>query len=537
MAQGDIGAIGFDKARLVGVIHENHYPKLKPLQMPLYIDDSLVMVMQFEDHVSKKSFLIDKPETDYDDFAKKYHSLDREELEEACAIQDKDLFLSLPQLIGCVGCRRSVEHLFQQVQTLHNAVYESISVSASGIMTISQSFIENPKKLFHLFYCVRPKLYELLETLMNSKKNKRCIFHSLKMQKPNETPNENKPTLPRWCHCSIMDVWDRMCRECHEEVAMLQCDGIIRTMDQYLKKHRFCIDCKSKVQRAFHILTGEVECKTEMGFCSAIYEGLRSCNTPKMKTTEPESTKPSKHIHICCERSYIVHMLTQADTEMIGTRKERHAKTIDIAQEEVCTCLALHLYQRLHRVWHQKLTYEQTWLTLLYLGIEAIRQNFEMYIEEKIGIGRMEALCEELEQAEKDKELKLQKKRMRRKRQKKKKEQKHIGVEENLQTLTQNDELSNSEPKKLLVPPNIPSCDSKFHLCLLDMLNNQRECDCSTDAKSDEESSNELTKEEILEFERNRSQIDMQRIRLRERIRQDFENFCNTGSTNGSVQE
>jgi len=505
-----IDTFGFDKARLVGIYQES-CSKLEPLQLPLYIDDSLKMVLQFEDQVSRKCPYVDRSEkTNFEDFVKKF-------------VQGKSLFVSLPQLIRCVGCRRSVEHLFQQVQKLKHSVYESLSVTQHGSLVISSGYMHNPRRLYHLFYCVRPKLYDLLDGIINSKKNKRCIFHSLKMQKPTDIPSESKPTLPKWCNCSIMDVWDRMNRECHEEIATLDCKGVVETMDNYLKKHRFCNECKSKVQKAYHILTGEIDAKTEIGFCSALYEGLHCC---KVKNDKKDIIK-SKHIHICPERSYIVHMLTQADTEISGSKKERHAKTIDVAQEEVCTCLALHLYQRLHKVWHQKLTFEQTWLTLFYLGIESIRQNFEMYVEGKLGVG-MEALCEAIEQTDREKEQKLQKRRQRKQRQKQKKEQK-ASVDEKTES-----ECSYENPVEKSCASEsqtgAASENGKIHLCLWDIFGKSEDCKCSDEYADD--LGTELTQEEILEFERNRTQINVQRSRLRERIRQDFENFCNIGSSN-----
>ena len=517
-----IDTFGFDKARLVGVYQES-CSKLEPLQLPLFIDDSLKMVLQFEDQVSKKCLYIERQETNYEHFLKKYSSFSEEELKDACAVQSKALFVSLPQFIHCVGCRRSVEHFFQQIQKLNHSVYESLYVTNSGALSISTNYILNPKRLYHLFYYVRPKLYDLLDSLMNSKKNKRCVFHSLKMQKSSDIPPDNKPGLPKWCNCSIMDVWDRMCPECQEEIATLECKHVTETIDNYLKKHRFCSECKAKVLKAYRILTGEADAKTEIGYCSAIYEGLHCCN---VKSEKSEGVK-SRHIHVCPERSYIVHMLTQADTEMIGTRKERHAKTIDVAQEEVCTCLALHLYQRLHKVWHQKLTFEQTWLTLFYLGIESIRQNFELQVERKMGVG-MEALCEELEQTTKEKELKLQKRRMRKKRQKQRKNPKfHEEIRDATCTVQKNDR--NDKTTVATFKSNDPNSDSKIRLCLLDVFSNPDECDCFDDC-SDNENQFEVTKEEILEFERNRSQIDLQRSLLREQIRQKFENFCNIGS-------
>uniref|UniRef100_H2ZF83 Gametogenetin-binding protein 2 n=1 Tax=Ciona savignyi TaxID=51511 RepID=H2ZF83_CIOSA len=400
------------KARLVGVFNKDENYELEALQLPLQVDGHLMMILQFEDQVSKKCPMLPSSKTDYADFLRKYNSLDKRLLE-SCGVSERDLFVALSQLITCVGCRRAVEQLFQEVQKSSHSVYETITVTSNGWLGISPSFRDNPKKLYHLFHCVRPKLHEFLESMR--RKNKRCVFHSLKLHKSTEFQSDNKVNLPKWCNYSVIDVWDRMCQECREEITTIDCNCFVETMDHYLKKHRFCNECKAKVQRAFHILTGDVDFRGEPGFCSAIYEGLRCCNS-----TNNNTTTQTRHIHVCCERAYIVHMLMQAHGEMEGGRKERHAKTTDIAQEEVCTCIALYLHQRLHKLWHQKLTHEQTWLTLCYIGIEACRQNFEIAVQDKIGMGQ--ALCDEIELADKAKESKLEKKRLKKKRQKKKKE-------------------------------------------------------------------------------------------------------------------
>lgn len=173
---------------------------------------------------------------------------------------------------------------------------------------------------------------------------------------------------------------------------------------------RFCTDCKNKVLRAYNILVGDLDCSKEKGYCAALYEGLRCC-------------PHERHIHVCCETDFIAHLLGRAEPEFAGgyERRERHAKTIDIAQEEVLTCLGIHLYERLHRIWLKLRAEEQTWQMLFYLGIDALRKSFEMAVERVQGISRLEQLCEELSEEERAKELKQEKKRQKRKNRRKNK--------------------------------------------------------------------------------------------------------------------
>ena len=545
----DLESLGFDKAHLVGVYHQDQCPELGELQLPLHIDESLILVVQFEDHIYKQCSGKEATGNEYNIFLKKYSTLNKEELLSACSIPERDFYTCLSKLVSCVGCRRSVETLFQQFQKFEHPVYKCLSVSSNGCLRIAQNFVNNPKKLFHLLHYVRSKLFDCLENVMNSKKNKRCLFHSLKMLKPNENQSENKlVNSPKPWNCSVIDVWDRMCQECQKEVATLECHGVMETMEYYLKKHRFCSECKSKVLRAFHMLTGDVDYSDEPRFCSAIFEGLKVCckHQPDKENRKSNHdctngiSKSPQYVHVCCERGYIMHMLTQADAELAGGRKERHAKTIDIAQEEVCTCLSLCLYNRLHRVWLYKLTLEQTWFTLFYLGVELVHQSFEMCIEKKIGIGRMEALCLELEHDEKLKESKIQKKRLKRKRQKKKKEQlkieneKHEIIETAEHHCLHETVDEPSQCKEYSFQQTVSFChhnsgndveSGKFHSSLLDMLNGQPEMEHHCNEENEDDSMDELSKAEILEFERNKLKIIAERTRLRERIKQNFENF------------
>lgn len=202
-----------------------------------------------------------------------------------------------------------------------------------------------------------------------------------------------------------MDVWDLLSQECRDEVVLIDADLLLETLENYLRKHRFCSECKSKVLRAYNILTGDIEGDGEKGYCANLYEGLKSC--PK-----------ERHIHVLCDTDFIAHLIDRAEPELTGGRRERHARTIEIAQEEVLTCLGIHLWERLHRLWQKLRAEEQTWQMLFYLGVEALRKNFEVAIEDKQGISRLEQVVEEISEAERAKELKKEQKRMKKKKRK-----------------------------------------------------------------------------------------------------------------------
>ncbi|ETE63435.1 Gametogenetin-binding protein 2 [Ophiophagus hannah] len=254
-----------------------------------------------------------------------------------------------------------------------NPALEPLTVGSKGVLSVTPSCMRDAKKLYTLFYVHGSKLNEMIDAIPKSKKNKRCQLHSLDTHKP-------KPLGGCW-----MDIWELMSQECRDEVVLIDSNCLLETLETYLRKH-----------------------SKEKGYCATLYEGLRCC-------------PHEHHIHVCCETDFIAHLLGRAEPEFAGGRRERHAKTIDIAQEEVLTCLGIHLYERLHRIWQKLRAEEQTWQMLFYLGVDALRKSFEMAVERVQGISRLEQLCEEFSEEERVRELKQEKKRQKRKNRRKNK--------------------------------------------------------------------------------------------------------------------
>ncbi|XP_066551597.1 gametogenetin-binding protein 2 isoform X2 [Amia ocellicauda] len=400
-------------ARLVAVCRdgEEDFPFLAR-QIPLYIDDTLTMVMEFSDNMlTLESHQINSSQMKQ--FIQYHSMLKPQDLNIAMMVTSREVFNALSQLVPCVGCRRSVERLFSQLVESGNPALEPLTVGSTGVLSVTRACMADAKKLYTLFYVHGSKLNDMIDAIPKSKKNKRCQLHSLDTHKP-------KPLGGSW-----MDVWELMSQECRDEVVLIDSACLLETLETYLRKHRFCTDCKNKVLRAYNILIGELDCSKEKGYCAALYEGLRCC-------------PHERHIHVCCETDFIAHLLGRAEPEFAGgrvcgaemclgcdcidsRRRERHAKTIDIAQEEVLTCLGIHLYERLHRIWQKLRAEEQTWQMLFYLGVDALRKSFEMAVEKVQGISRLEQLCEELTEEDRVRELKQEKKRQKRKNRRKNK--------------------------------------------------------------------------------------------------------------------
>lgn len=60
--------------------------------------------------------------------------------------------------------------------------------------------------------------------------------------------------------------------------------------------------------------------------------------------------------------------------------RERHAKTLEIAQEEVLTCLGICVAERLHKV-HRRLREEETvYKVLAAVAVDALSRNFQVNV-------------------------------------------------------------------------------------------------------------------------------------------------------------
>eukprot|EP00058_Branchiostoma_floridae_P020161 XP_002605651.1 hypothetical protein BRAFLDRAFT_128225 [Branchiostoma floridae] len=336
-------------ARLVAVYREEEY-EFDRRQIPLVIDETLTMVMEFQDGGFSMDYHNVK-QKELDSFHQKLDVLSKDELAVELMVTSKQLFRALSQLVPCVGCRR------------------------------------------------RARLQDVMESIpKSSKKNNRCLLHSLDTHKAKLTG-------------SWIDVWELLSQDCRDEVVLINCESLLETMETYLRKHRFCTECKSKVLRAYSLLTGDIDSTNEKGYCATLYEGLRCC-------------PHERHIHVSGETDFIAHLIGRAEPELAGrfssSRRERHAKTIDIAQEEVLTCLGIHLYERLHRIWQKLRAEEQTWEMLFYVGVDTLRKSFEMAVEQKQGFTQLEQLCLEIKEEERARELKQEKKRLKRKKRKNK---------------------------------------------------------------------------------------------------------------------
>lgn len=96
--------------------------------------------------------------------------------------------------------------------------------------------------------------------------------------------------------------------------------------------------------------------------------------------------------------------------------RERHAKTLEIAQEEVLTCVGMCIYEKLRRIHVCMKEEENACQVLASVSIYTLCRNFDMAVENKRGISNLELLYEELSREEQLKEQRKEQKKIKKRR-------------------------------------------------------------------------------------------------------------------------
>lgn len=153
---------------------------------------------------------------------------------------------------------------------------------------------------------------------------------------------------------------------------------------------------------------GENSPPKEKGFVAALYAGIKRC---------PDE----KHIHLQTKADYIDGLIKRAEPELNGNgsrHRERHAKTMEIAQEEVLTCIGMCIYERLRRIHMELKEEENACQVLAAVSVHCLCRSFDMAVEKKRGKSNLELLYEEISRAERAKEQRREQKKLKKKRKK-----------------------------------------------------------------------------------------------------------------------
>ncbi|KAJ8912903.1 hypothetical protein NQ315_017233 [Exocentrus adspersus] len=159
------------------------------------------------------------------------------------------------------------------------------------------------------------------------------------------------------------------------------------------------------VWESYTLLVEEPEPAKEKGYVSSLYSGIKRC-------------LPDKHIHLQTKTDYITKLICRAEPELLGSRRERHAKTLEIAQEEVLTCLGICMYERLHRIYMRMREEECTCQVFAAVAVHTLSRSFETAVERIRGVSQLELLYAEFAREEQQKQIRKEQKKIKRKRKK-----------------------------------------------------------------------------------------------------------------------
>lgn len=381
-------------ARLTNVFHAESINSVKigRRQLPVFAGDNLLMLMD----LNSKGLAIDSSHIkgkELEEFTRKFNLLTPDELRESLEIDSTTFLAVLNQCVQCVGCRRSVERLFYQLTLSGHPTLDPIVLKSSVILSIAEDKMKTPQALGTLLY----RHHEVLNNLVESKlRNKtRCVLHSLDAFR-------SKPFSETW-----REVWSSMKQGCREELSVIKDTELHEVLENYLKKHKFCQGCRAKIEKAYNILVGETTTK-EKGFVAALYANIKKC-------------QPEHHIHVQTKADFIDTLIRRAEPEVNGSytkQRERHAKTLEIAQEEVLLCVGMIMYERLRRTYVSLREEERACQVLAAVGVHALCRSFDMSVEKKQGISNLELLYNEISRAEKAKEHKREQKKLKKKKKK-----------------------------------------------------------------------------------------------------------------------
>ncbi|XP_026494965.2 gametogenetin-binding protein 2-like [Vanessa tameamea] len=396
-------------AKLVDIYNCDKDPVIKRKQLPLTIYENLTMIMD----LNTMGLIFDSPQVkgrEYDEFIRKYRTLTTDELKSALRVDASDIFNVLNQSIPCVGCRRSVERLFYQLCKSGHPTLDPLILTQDEIMTIREDKITNPQSLATLLNGHSTGLECLILSQPRWKKSQRCTLHSLEAGTARGWGATSGcgwgwgawgwGGRTAWCA-----AWDAMRTSAREHVTLVHFNTLHDTLHNYLRKHRFCADCKTKVLRAYQLLVEEKEPQKEKGYVGALYGGIKRCLL-------------DKHLHLQAKTDYIAHLIARAEPELFGNHREKHAKTLEIAQEEVLICLGICIYERLQRISLRLREEENTCQILAAVGVEALYRKFETAVELKSGVSKLQLLYDEITQEELTRQQRKEQKKLKRRKKK-----------------------------------------------------------------------------------------------------------------------
>lgn len=188
--------------------------------------------------LNSKGLVFDHPLVkgkELEEFTRKYSILSADELKKSLEVDRTEFMSVLSQSVPCVGCRRSVERLHYQLMLSGHPTLDPIVITEAGVLTVLDDKIASPQAICTLLHKHNVLLNSLLENQHRNKKSSRCALHS-------RDSFRSRPFSDVW-----RDVWNCMKQKCRDEISHINAEELHVTLEGYLKKHKFCQECRTKV--------------------------------------------------------------------------------------------------------------------------------------------------------------------------------------------------------------------------------------------------------------------------------------------------
>jgi hypothetical protein len=277
-----------------------------------------------------------------------------------------------------------------------SSAIDPFKIDSSGFLTLKDEILNNEQNsylLFSFFYINSSKYDELIDQIVKFKKtSKRCNLHSfdyMANQKSistsslavfhnstsstrrsisplsSSTTSSSTSSLDQIANMDTsftstliksdwLNVWSSFSNdELRSKTLVIETSKFLLTLESYLRKHKFCNECKLKVIKAFNLLVGESDPSKEKNFCPELYNGITYCsssdgcfynNSNELNGASAnnlsESTKTlknfsnngssgkglsnklknskNKHLHVKNDKKFVSYLIAKAEPDLLG---------------------------------------------------------------------------------------------------------------------------------------------------------------------------------------------------------------------------
>jgi len=226
------------------------------------------------------------------------------------------------------------------------------------------------------------------------------------------------------------DAWSQLARPCQNAVLKIPEWRLKQTKDSYLERHSFCVDCSAMVNQAFQLLLDPVGMTNTISVSACpkakrerekqaqppapppttkfVYSSDKvwvACEAPTYKRYNMWTSTDGKYIFVGNDEVALDALLAMAEPELRQSKQERHAKTPEIAQKEILTCVGVILHQRLAAAALGMREGMQVCQQVMLASLTCLRNSLEIAVEKNTGVSKADLLCKELEEDEMQKQV------------------------------------------------------------------------------------------------------------------------------------